>query len=241
MSNPRRNQTAHNTQARTSVSIVVNNPTRRSRAERTLALMTMTSYPHYLIGNVSNIISGSDERAAKAALAIENKFCLLDFIRSFSMERKSGSFEFNTYGITLDAQVNKINLAQMNATGKLLTSSGSIGDASVEVLGESSGLVRQMVECFHRNQAGGMTRKFDINSPYWRLVSRKLTLSKDKPQLKALGKEETSESINVEQATQLVLDTLALPEYRVVFGVGSIALTVGDTTREILFEIPPRS
>lgn len=228
--------------AKPAAEIISANPTRRSRAERSLVQLTTTSYPFYLIGNIVHVIYGGDESAAKSALAAENSLGLLDFIRMLDLKASNDQVVFDIHTVKIDPANVKLDAQLADSQLTPLASFTSEDERSVKNLAVfSSDLAKSLVEIYHRNQTRGMTRRFDISQPYWKLVERQIGLDQGKTQLHQLKRTENVQAIDVEQALTLVQEALSSGSFRLKLGAEEIEITVGDTTRSIVYEVPARS
>ena len=223
---------------RDSAEIIGKNPTRRSRAERALVQLTTTSWPHYLIGNIVNALAGSDESLSKKALAFENNFGMLEFVRTVRLTAKDNSLEFMAGTVTIDATNNRIDKQLEGALTPYTLVSSDV--ESIANLAKHETLPAKIVELFHRNQCRGMTRRFEITADHWKLVEKKITLGNGNG-LANLGRSETVFDVNAEDVSKLLAAAFNEGEYVISLGDKAIIIVAGDVTKEITYTVPDKA
>jgi hypothetical protein len=217
--------------------IISDNPTRRSRAERAMVQLTTTSFPHYLIGNIVHAMSEGNEAQSKQALDVENKFGLLDFVRSLTISANETGMEFTVGWLTIDGVSTRID----SQLAQELTLANFAGDKAAQAnLAKDTVLATRLVDVFHRSQVRGMTRVHDIKTGNWRLVEKRLTAGNGIG-LAALGRSETVFDLSSTDAVNLVVDALSQEKFSLALSSETITIVHGDVTKVITYEVPPRA
>jgi hypothetical protein len=217
--------------------IISENPTRRSRAERAMVQLTTTSFPHYLIGNIVHAMSEGNEAQSKQALDVENKFGLLDFVRSLSITATDTGIEFTVGWLTIDGVSTRID----NQLAQPLTLANFNGDKAAQAnLNKDTALATRLVDVFHRSQVRGMTRVHDIKNGNWKLVEKRITAGNGIG-LAALGRSETVFDLTSEEAAELVRNALGLDNFALALTAETITIVDGDVTKVITYVVPPRA
>lgn len=219
-----------------SADIIRENPTRRSRAERALVQLTTTSYPHYLIGNIVAGLHAGEETAAKQALDIENKFGILDFVRTLTIEANDANIVFSVGHLRIDQNTTRVD---NQLTGELTINAFTSPVAGLQGLVKDDGLAKNLVDIFHRNQVRGMTRVHAITNPNWKLVEKRITTGNDNG-FGGLGRSETVFEITSDDAAVLIRKTLGSEKFALTMGADVITIVDGEVTKEITFVVPPR-
>lgn len=216
--------------------IIAENPTRRSRAERAMVVLTTTSYPHYLLGNIVHAMSAGEATECKKALDVENKFGLLDFIRGITLNATGEKLVLEIGHLRIDATSTRVD-NQLEREQTLTRFEGTA--QSLEQLRQDTTLAGNLVDIFHRNQVRGMTRVHDINAKNWKLVEKKITIGNTNG-LGGLGRSETVYEFTKEDAVKLLNDTLASNNFVLSLGSESIVIAANESTLEITYVVPAK-
>lgn len=212
---------------RTTAKMIVSNHRRRSRSEGTLFHLSMSSYPHAVIGNITKLIH-DDEKALRDAVFVERNLTLLEFIRLVTISIRDYAVSFNCASIQLDVDMTKAKALEVSPSTCFEYSAPKIND--------SSGLVNSLLHYFHGVQVRGMTRKFPFEESSWETQSSSLHLDKESIGLNGLNLKVVSNSLSLAELRDHLIKLLSQSEVDIEFGTDAIQITDSQQSLKVFYK-----
>lgn len=155
------------------------NRLRRSRSEGTMVHMATTSYPHAVIGNVVDLISGGNEKAIHRAINTERDLQLLEYIRRVALTVNEDKVFFTCESVKLDVDMTKTKALEKDTSVCFEYLDSAIQNAPA--------LVELLLGYFHGVKVRGMTRKFPLDKGQWEIKNKSLKIDKESKGLAGLN------------------------------------------------------
>lgn len=201
------------------------NRLRRSRSEGTLVHMAATSYPHALIGNATDLISGGNEKAIRRAINTERDLKLLEFIRQVTLNVKEGKVYFSCGSVKLEVDMTKAKALEVVHTPCF--------EYLDNTLHNGSDLIELLLGYFHSVKVRSMTRKFPLDKGQWEIKSTSLKIDKENKGLAGLNLEVETQLVSLKQIKSKLNELISQPEVSLCFGCEQIDIVAGGQTLSI--------
>lgn len=198
---------------------IANNRLRRSRSEGTMVYMSSTSYPHAILGNSVDLISGGNEKVIRRAINTERDMRLLEYIRQVALFVQAGKVVFNCDSVKLETDVTKARALKIPPTTCFEYIDSKIHDPA--------GLISMLLTYFHSTQVRAMTRKYPLDKGTWEIRRASLNIDKEAKGLSSLNMQVDIEQLTLDETRDLLVNHLSEDDASIRFMSDAITVSSG--------------